>query len=199
MNRHETVYFIFVISCLLFVQSENVSKSKEEEGKRLLISDPDLIHSQMETLRRDVQTLTSQLTNLQSSHQTLQSSYQTLQSSYQTQLSKLSSLEDQIKHSQQGRNYVKTYTCNNKHFRFCFCFGKVGTSLLWMGYYIFFLSKLSALIFFKRWAIRYWKMITDINCGYTFCLILVFLLQITREYTFETFRKVQIYIWIRRK
>lgn len=114
MNGQKTVYFIFVISCLLFVQSENVPKSKEE-GKRLLISDPDLLHSQMESLRRDVQTLTSQLTNLQSSHQSLQSSYQTLQSSYQTQLSKLSSLEDQIKHSQQGRNYVKTYTCNNKH------------------------------------------------------------------------------------
>ena len=137
MNGHKIVYFIFVISCLLFVQSENVPKSKEE-GKRLLISDPDLLHSQMESLRRDVQTLTSQLTNLQSSHQTLQSSYQTLQSSYQTQLSKLSSLEDQIKHSQQGRNYVKTYTCNNKHFRFCFYFGKVGTRvisfLLWNSF-----------------------------------------------------------------
>lgn len=154
MNGHKTVYFIFVISCLLFVQSENVPKSKEEEGKRLLISDPDVLHSQMESLRRDVQTLTSQLTNLQSSQQSLQSSYQSLQSSYQTQLSKLSSLEEQLKHSQQGRNYAKTYTCNNKYFRFCFCFGKVGTRvisfLLWNSFKIWNIKIICSVWYFLK-------------------------------------------------
>ena len=147
MNGHKTVYFIFVISCLLFVQSENVPKSKEEEGKRLLISDPDVLHSQMESLRRDVQTLTSQLTNLQSSQQSLQSSYQ-------TQLSKLSSLEEQLKHSQQGRNYAKTYTCNNKYFRFCFCFGKVGTRvisfLLWNSFKIWNIKIICSVWYFLK-------------------------------------------------